>query len=255
MRRAYGAASFRRTPFVTLASDLARTVIGYTGGMCGRFTREYTWQEVHEFLSFLASVPAWNAPASYNVAPTQSSLIAWFDPAQGGRVAAPARWGLIPGWAKDASIGAKAFNARAETVAEKPMFRAAYAKRRCIVPVSAFYEWRKPDRQPFAIALAGSAIMPLAGLWESWRPPAGEPVTSFTILTTDASSAMRPLHDRMPVILPPADWTAWLGETASSAIALHQILRPYAGELRIWPVGKAVGNVRNDSAALIEPGS
>ncbi len=133
------------------------------------------------------------------------------------------------------------------------MFRSAFAKRRCIVPISAFYEWRKPDEQPFAIALANGAIMPLAGLWEHWRSPGGETVASFTIITTEANAAMRALHDRMPVILDPPDWPAWLGETSSSAVALGTILRPYAGELRIWPVGKTVGNVRNDSAALVAP--
>ncbi len=219
--------------------------------MCGRFTRRYTWQEVHEGLSLLDGAP--NFAASYNVAPTQSSLIARYDSTAGGRVAALARWGLLPAWAKDIDVGARAFNARAETLAERPMFRSAFASRRCLVPVSEFYEWRKPDRQPFAFGAAGGVVLALAGLWELWTSPAGETVRSFTIVTTEANVTMAPIHNRMPVVLAPDAWSAWLGEATVAPAQLAALLRPCPPEaLTMWPVSRRVGNVREDDPGLVE---
>ena len=135
----------------------------------------------------------------------------------------------------------------------KPAFRGAWrAGRRCLVITDGFYEWRKTDKQPFAIECRG-ALTVMAGLWEAWTSPAGERITSCTIVTTDANEAVAPLHDRMPVILKPGDWSAWLGEVETDDAALKALLVPYGGPLRICPVNKRVGNVRNNDPALAEP--
>jgi putative SOS response-associated peptidase YedK len=198
-----------------------------------------------------------NQPPCYNIAPTMSVPVVRFNPTTRARTLDPLRWGLVPFWAKDLAIGTKAINARSEDLANKPMFREAYAQRRCLVPVDGFYEWRRvgtgkaATKQPYAIALAAGGVMTLAGLWERWKSPAGEVVRSFTIVTTTANDALQPLHDRMPVILDDADHAAWLGEQDGDPGAL---LRPCPNDrLRLWPVSSAVNNVRNDGASLIEP--
>jgi putative SOS response-associated peptidase YedK len=165
----------------------------------------------------------------------------------------------VPHWAKDLSVGARMINARAETVAERPGFRDAFARgRRCLVPADGFYEWRKGDgpkapKQPYTVALRDGSPMALAGLWEGWRGPGGEVVRTFTIITTDANDKLRALHDRMPVILPRAAWPAWLGEEPAEAAALLALLRPYpSAELAAWPVPRRVGRVAEDDAGLAE---
>ena len=124
------------------------------------------------------------------------------------------RWGLVPFWAKDIKVGFANINAKAETVDTKPAFREAFARRRCLVPFDCFYEWKKlgKEREPYAVGLADRRLMALAGVWENWRSPAGERVRSFAIVTTAANPLLAPVHDRMPVILAPQDWPAWLGE-------------------------------------------
>jgi putative SOS response-associated peptidase YedK len=167
------------------------------------------------------------------------------------------RWGLVPYWAKDMKIGFSTINAQAETVDTKSAFRSAFERRRCLVPVENFYEWQKTgpkDKQPYAIALADRGIMALAGLWENWKSPAGEWVRSFTIITTMPNELCAPIHNRMPVILPPETWPAWLGEEAAVAAQLKALLAPYpADRMTCWPVDKRVGNVRNNDPSLIEP--
>jgi putative SOS response-associated peptidase YedK len=160
----------------------------------------------------------------------------------------------VPGWATDLSVGFKAFNARAETIAERPMFRSAYKSQRCIVPISEFYEWRKPDKQPFAFGMADGSIMALAGLWERWKSPQGEIVQSFTIVTTTPNALMIGVHDRMPVILGPHEWPAWLDETLTTPAQLNAIFAPFpSGLMTSWPVSERVGDVRTDDPSLIEP--
>lgn len=168
------------------------------------------------------------------------------------------RWGLVPYWAKDLKIGVSTINAMAETVDTKPMFREAFKRRRCLVPVEAYYEWKKLDaktKQPYAFVLAGGGVMALAGLWETWKSPAEELVRSFTIVTTTPNELCAEIHNRMPVILPPSVWPTWLGEeSVDRPETLKALLAPYpADDMVMWPVDKRVGNVRNNDVALIEP--
>jgi putative SOS response-associated peptidase YedK len=170
------------------------------------------------------------------------------------------RWGLVPFWAKDAKFGYSTINARAEEAASKPAYREALKKRRCLVPADAFYEWQRPDantKHPFAIALASGSPFALAGLWESWQPADGPKLETFTILTTDPNELMEPIHNRMPVILEPKDYSRWLGSDISQGNPSQtpvDLMRPYpAEEMRSWPVSDRVGNVRNNDADLLEP--
>jgi putative SOS response-associated peptidase YedK len=138
----------------------------------------------------------------------------------------------------------------------RPAFREAFQRRRCLVPVDSFYEWKKTGtgKQPYAIALAGQGLMALAGLWENWRSPAGEWVRSFAIITTTPNDLCAELHNRMPVVLKPETWAVWLGEQPSGASTLKALLAPFPSEgMTCWPVSARVGNVRNNNASLIEP--
>ncbi|MEJ7648930.1 MAG: SOS response-associated peptidase [Nakamurella sp.] len=204
----------------------------------------------------------------YNIAPTDSVAVVRVRPARDdrpeGRFVGEARWGLVPSWAKDLSIGSRMFNARAESVGDKAAFRAAFERRRCLVPATGYYEWQvvgldakgKPRKQPFFITPADGSVMAFAGLWEFWRSPEGEPVVSTTIITTRAPERMAAIHDRMPLVLPVSEWQDWL-DPAIEGAALQAFLEPttpaLVDALELRPVGAAVGNVRNDSAELIDP--
>lgn len=188
------------------------------------------------------------------MAPTQEAPIA--RPGDAGTELVLARWGLVPGWAKDTSGAARAINARSETAPEKPMFRSAFLRRRCIVPVSGFYEWEKRPtgpKQPWYIFRADGAPMLLAGLWESWRPPeGGEALETFTVLTTGANSAIAPVHDRMPAVLEPEQVARWL-DAGTGKDDAHAMLAPAAGGvLAMHRVGRAVNSPRNNGPGLIE---
>ena len=168
------------------------------------------------------------------------------------------RWGLVPYWAKDIKVGFSTINAMAETVDTKPVFREAFKRRRCLVLVEAHYEWKKLDaktKQPYPFALASDSVMALAGLWETWKSPAEESVRSFTIVTTTPNDLCAEIYNRMPVILPPSVWPAWLGEeSVDSDAVLKSLLAPYpADEMAMWPVSPRVGNVKNNDPSLIEP--
>jgi putative SOS response-associated peptidase YedK len=197
--------------------------------------------------------PAPNLRASWNIPPTGDTLVATHA-ADGRRVSQIMRWGLVPWWAKDAKIGYSTFNARADSMATKPAFRDARKRgQRCLVVTAGFYEWRKSDKQPFAIAMSDDDLMVMAGLWDEWRSPAGERVKSCTVITTEPNDAVGALHDRMPVILEEQDWPKWLGEEPATEAELKALLVPCASEqLKIWPVGKRGGNVKNDSPDLVE---
>ena len=192
----------------------------------------------------------------FNVPPTSPVDVVRFDPER-GRGVETMRWGLIPFWSKEGLKHKGAtFNARVETVEKSPTFRNAWkAGRRCLVPIDNFYEWRKADKQPFAIALANRAPMALGGLWETWVPKdGGVAVKSFTIITMGARGVLGDLHDRAPAILGEESWAAWLGEEPSSNEDLVAMLTPIAAErLQMWPVSKAIGNVRNEDRGLEEP--
>lgn len=164
------------------------------------------------------------------------------------------RWGLIPWWAKDIKVGFSSFNARAETVATAPAFRDAWKRgQRCLVAVAGFYEWRKRDRQPFFVSLGNKQPMIFAGLWERWKPKDGaDPIRSCTIITTKPNELIEKLHNRMPVILGPESWPAWLGEEPIADPA--SLLKPFPAErMTMWPVDKRIGNVKNQERELAEP--
>src|SRR5262249_48147117 len=167
--------------------------------------------------------PRWNA--------TPTSELPVVTAAHGERTLTAMRWGLIPFWAKDAKIARSTFNARAETIATTAAFRDAWkAGRRCLVVADGYYEWRKADKQPFAVALGNRGLMTFAGLWEAWRAPDGSTVKSFTIITTRPNTLVATIHDRMPVILPPDGWPAWLGEVATTEAELKAMLKPHPSE-------------------------
>jgi putative SOS response-associated peptidase YedK len=215
-------------------------------GMCGRFTQSFNWAEIQNFYNLLNEL-APNLKPSWNVAPTQEIATIGLRET-GGLGLTRMRWGLAPSWAKDASIGSKMINARADSIAEKPAFREAFAKRRCIIPVSGFFEWHGTGtgKTPHYITSATGEPLSLAGLWERWRDPQGEWLRSATIITTDANDALRPLHHRMPVILGRADVETWLADGG------HGLLKPCPGDwLTRWPVSTRVNNVRNDAPDLI----
>ncbi|MEO3474495.1 SOS response-associated peptidase [Roseomonas sp. CAU 1739] len=223
--------------------------------MCGRYFQQRSSGDIARHFKVTGSIT--NLPPSFNRAPTQDGLVLRRHPETGARHLDALRWGLVPRWAKDPSGGARMINARSETVAEKPAFRDAFAKRRAIAVADGFYEWdqhtAKGAKQPFAIAMADGAPMPLAALWEGWRAPDGTILRSFTILTTVAVPELAGLHDRMPVILPPEAWDAWLGATPADDASLHALLKPYPRQgLAVWPVGARVGRVAEDDAGLIE---
>jgi putative SOS response-associated peptidase YedK len=158
---------------------------------------------------------------------------------------------------QDIKIGYSTINARCEDVENKPAFREAFKRRRCLIPLDNFYEWKKlgpKEKQPYAIALKDGGLMAMAGLWETWRSPAKETIRSATIITCPPNELVAELHDRMPVILPPEAWSVWLGEEPADAERLKALLEPYPAEdLAMWPVDKRVGNVRNNDPSLIEP--
>jgi len=198
--------------------------------MCGRFTRSKDYFSEHAnqrvFLDQLGIGFSGPVPPSYNVAPTQQ-IAAVRSNSHDGRELAMLRWGLVPGWALDLDIGAKMINARAKTITEKPAFRTALRNRRCLIIADGFYEWQKAGKakQPYLIRLKGGEPFCFAGLWERWGK--GEkPVETCTIITTDATQLMAPIHDRMPVILAPADYRLWLDTAVQEPDRLTPLLRP-----------------------------
>jgi putative SOS response-associated peptidase YedK len=224
--------------------------------MCGRYRQARSAAELAEIFETVNPIP--NRAPSWNIAPTQDALVVRRHPETGARHLDALRWGLVPHWAKDPSSGARMINARAEGVADRPAFRAAFAKRRCLVPADGFYEWRasaapKAPKQPYTIALCDGSPMALAGLWEAWRGQGGEVVRTFTIITCEANEKLRALHDRMPAILPRAAWPAWLSEAPAEAAELLALLRPYpSSALAAWPVPRRVGRVSEDDVGLAE---
>jgi len=224
--------------------------------MCGRARLSSDVSEIKVAFRIPPERPTPNFAASWNVAPTDPLPVVLYDPKEHQRSLEVMRWGLVPFWAKDIKVGFANINAKAEGIDTKPAFREAFVRRRCLIPFDCFYEWKKlgKEREPYAVGLADRRLMALAGLWETWRSPAGERVRSFAIVTTAANSLLAPVHDRMPVILAPENWPAWLGERAADPDELKSLLVPYPAEdMIIWPVDKRVGNVNNKAPSLIEP--
>ncbi len=195
----------------------------------------------------------WFAP-DYNVAPQSTQPVVRLNADTGKREFALMRWGLVPYWAKDAKIGYSTINARAEEAAAKPLYREAFKKRRCLIPADAFYEWQQLNqrkKRPFAFALQSGEPYAFAGLWERWKPRDGEPLETFTILTTDPNALAERVHNRMPVILEPRNYSRWM-EPGDPARPPIDLLRPYPAEkMHSWPVDERVGNVRNNDAELL----
>uniref|UniRef100_A0A7C1FJD2 Abasic site processing protein n=1 Tax=Caldilinea aerophila TaxID=133453 RepID=A0A7C1FJD2_9CHLR len=225
--------------------------------MCGRFTLYATPEALAEHFG-LDEPPAKLVPR-YNIAPTQPVGVVRVHPQRKKREWALVLWGLIPSWSKEPVMASRMINARAETVPEKPAFRAAFRRRRCIVPASGFYEWMKKNggKQPYYITSGDGTLLGFAGLWESWTGPEGEEIESCTILTTDANEEVARLHNRMPVILAPEDYATWLGDgqeaTPAQLAQLKHLFRPFpAGRLKLYPVSSYVNNPRNEGAACIE---
>jgi putative SOS response-associated peptidase YedK len=205
--------------------------------MCGRFTQRYTWDEIQDLYGLMGA--ARNLQAHYNIAPTDTIEVVT-PGGDGTNRLMPMRWGLIPWWWKKTIKEVPAtFNARAETVLDKPMFRDAFRRQRCIIPASGYYEWLKvPDgKQPYYFSAADGGVLSIAGLWDRWSDPAtGEPVISCTMVITDANAFVSPIHDRMPVLLEPGGFATWLAGTGGI-----ELLRPAADNtLRMWPVSRRV---------------
>ncbi|WP_250283968.1 MULTISPECIES: SOS response-associated peptidase [unclassified Frankia] len=227
--------------------------------MCGRYANALGGQQLAE--SFSARDETGGVQPNFNVAPTASAPVVVIPPGQQPTPAPRlrlARWGLVPSWAKDAAIGNKMINARAETVAAKPAFRAALRARRCLVPITGYYEWQRTKEarraQPYLVRPVDGELAALAGLYELWRPPTGGTLATFTIITTTAPAGLESLHPRSPVVLPPADWSHWLDPALADPAVLTSMLGPApAGVLRAYPVDTQVGNVRNNGPHLLEP--
>ncbi|MES2713413.1 MAG: SOS response-associated peptidase [Pseudomonadota bacterium] len=214
--------------------------------MCGRYLLQRAPGALAGY--FQAVNPTPNHPPSWNIAPTQVSLVLRRHPQSGERHLDALRWGLVPRWAKDISGAARLMNARADGIATKPSFRDAFRQRRCLVPMDGFYEWRKEGaaKQAYAVALRSGAPMAVAGLWEGWKQPEGEWLRTYTVITTEANAKCALVHERMPAILAEEDWEDWLAGVSDASV-----LRPCPpGDLAIWPVDNRVGRFSENDAAL-----
>jgi putative SOS response-associated peptidase YedK len=220
--------------------------------MCGRITLKAPALQIAQ--EFELATAAGIAP-SYNIAPTQTVAVV-LAAGDGHRELRPMQWGLIPPWSTDPRDGGRMFNARSETVAEKPAFREAFARRRCLVVADGFYEWRRRgrQRQPFYFAAAGGTLLALAGVWARWEYPGGEALESCSVLTTAANGLMSPIHHRMPVIIPRSQRQHWLAAPAADAATLEPLLAPAPlGLLGMHSVAPTVNRVGHDGPELIAP--
>ncbi len=221
--------------------------------MCGRFVLTTAGEALAEHFD-LETAPAL-APR-YNIAPSQEVAVVRRRQVEGSRELAMLRWGLVPHWARDPKMGARMINARSETVAEKPSFRDAFKRGRCLVPVSGFYEWQRSGKgkQPYYFRGKDERPLAIAALWDRWRGPENTVIESCALLTTAANELMRPIHDRMPVIVEPANYRLWLDPASRNADRLHALLTPRTtDELEAFAVGTAVNNPRHDDATNVKP--
>ena len=196
-----------------------------------------------------------NYPPRWNGAPSQDLLVIRRNHETGAISLDPLRWGLIPYWCKDPKGGRKPINAKCETVGNLPTFRDAYRRRRCIVPVDGFFEWKaikgQKTKQPYAIAMKDGSPFGLGGLWENWKDPtSGEWIRTFAIITTDANDLVAEIHDRMPLILAPIDYARWLSDEPDP----HDLMRPFpADPMRMWPISTRVNKPENDEPSILDP--
>jgi len=223
--------------------------------MCGRFTLRASASVVAEQFGLFDFEPP---RPRYNIAPTQPVAVVRHSPKslEAPRELVMLRWGLTPSWATDPKIGNRLINARSETVADKPAFRAAFRRRRCLVAADGFYEWRRAGatKQPYFIHRADDRPFAFAGLWERWEGPDHTVLETCALITTEANELMAPIHDRMPVILSPDDYALWLDPAIEDPKRLQPLLRPCPSEALVaYPVGAHVNNPRNDDARCIAP--
>jgi len=224
--------------------------------MCGRYYRRSDKQKIAE--AFRTGLPtSFEILPSYNVAPQTFQPVVAVNRKTLERELVQMRWGLVPYWATDLKIGYSTINAKAETLTTSPTFREAFKRRRCLVPADGFYEWQpigKKTKQPFAIALKDGSLFALAGLFDVWKDKqTGQALLSYSMITTDPNELLDPFHNRMPVIVKPADYERWMAPAEPHQLPVD-LLRPYPDELMTaWKVDPAVGNVRNDEPGLIAP--
>jgi putative SOS response-associated peptidase YedK len=221
--------------------------------MCGRFASIHTPNRLQQWYDALA-MP--DFPIRYNIAPS-ASIVALRCEAQ-GRVGAMMRWGFIPAWAKDPATMPMLNNARGETVAEKPMFRQAFRRRRCLIPASGFYEWKavpgQRAKQPFYISSRDGNPLSFAGIWETTKNAEGERLDTCAIITTDANAVVQPIHQRMPVVIGRADWNTWLSTEEVAFEELMALIKPFnADTMQAWGVAHAVNKVSNNDPSLLQP--
>lgn len=216
--------------------------------MCGRFVLK---ESPAELVSRFGLDECADFAPRYNIPPGTDIAVIRQSP-EGKRVLHLLRWGLVPHWSKEPGIGARLNNARGESVAEKPSFRDAFRRRRCLIPASGFYEWKTEGKakQPYYISMKSGETMALAGLWESWKAPDGSILRTACIITTGPNAVMVPIHDRMPVIIPPEQWQDWLGAPAGTVAGLLALCA--AEHLQAWPVSRRVSKTQDDDAGLIE---
>jgi len=223
--------------------------------VCGRYSLAWETHGIERHFSIVASMP--RLQPRYNIAPSQPALIVHDDRDRDGRrTARYVQWGLVPFWADDPSIGNRMINARAESVASKPAYRAAAKYRRCLVPAGGFYEWAKVDRakQPYYFRYEQARPLAFAGLYEHWQDDSGTELDTCTIITTEANELLSKIHNRMPVLIQPADYDRWLDTGTEDAAAVTDLLRPADSDAMItYPVSRRVNSPRHDDASLIEP--
>jgi putative SOS response-associated peptidase YedK len=222
--------------------------------MCGRYAISSPPETLAQFLDITGALP--NFPAHYNCAPTQPLPVVRKS-SRGGREFSFMQWGLVPTWSKGPDTRFSMINARAETVASKPAYRGPFRQHRCLIPADGFYEWQKTadGKQPHFFSSNNGEPLAMAGLWDEWMGPHGDEILSFSIITTKANTLVRPIHDRMPVILSSEHFSAWLGEDEpQSQKALEALLLPFpAAAMQSFPVSRRVNSPANDDADLVMP--
>ncbi len=226
--------------------------------MCGRYAANRDTGSLTEVFN-IKKLPEQILEPNYNISPTTNSYVVTQDINE-ERILNVMSWGLIPAWAKDNSMMAKMINARFETVEEKPSFRSAFVKRRCIIPMDGYYEWFRPEdpkekKQPYFIKAKDKPLLAVAGIYETWKNPSkeNEILTTFSVITTDAKLGLETIHDRMPVIVPDKNWTAWLDPNFQNRDEIKRlIVMPPQGYFEYFKVGFEVNNARNNGPELMK---